>query len=63
MSCRCIYCLLHRPVKNTQTMSDPDLIEKILTVAYQAEFTPVIFKILGTLRMLVNGQGQWSSVT
>ena len=53
------YCLLHRPVKNKQTMSDPDLIEKILTVAYQAEFTPVIFKILGTLRMLVNGQGQW----
>ena len=54
-----LYFLLHRSVKNKPTMSDPDLIDKILTAAYQAEFTPVIFKILGTLRMLVNGQGQW----
>ena len=53
---QCLY--LFRAVKNKQLLADSDLVDRILTVAQHAEFTPVIFKLLGTLRMLVSGQGQ-----
>ena len=50
--------LTHLADENKVVLTSGGLVVRLVSFAVASDFTPVIFKLLGTLRMLIAGQGE-----
>ena len=49
--------------ENKSVLSSEEMVGRLVTFANNSDFTPVIFKVLATLRMIIAGQGSPSVLT
>ena len=49
--------------ENKSVLASEEMVGRLVTFANNSDFTPVIFKVLATLRMIIAGQGSTSVLT